>query len=279
MRKRGKPHRPRVEPNGKPNFSGQHFLHDSHIVEDVINAAMITSTDTVLDIGAGRGAISFPLARRAKKVIAVEYDEQLSGLLVQAQPQYTNLKVVHQDFLTYPLPKQPFCVVSNIPYAITTPILNRILNPQTSLVRGSLIIEAAAARRFTATPITNPVILAWRMWFLLEMGRRISRMHFSPPSRVDSAVLLVRRIQDAVVNPEFHFRFRAFATYGLKYPHRSLFETWKPVLTRPQMVRVFKTIGVERDAPVHVLTVGQWGLLFNTMVEHVHSSQWVRMKR
>lgn len=277
MRRRGTFQR--TAANREANFPGQHFLCDGRMIAAIIDAAALLPTDTVIDIGAGRGAISLPLTAKVQRVIAIERDQHLIGHLEKVRMDHPNLQVVHQDFLRYCLPRQPFCVVSSIPFAITTPILSRILDPRTHFERGALLVEKGAARRFTATPVVNPVILTWRTWFRIDASRTVPRTCFSPQPRVDSVVLCVRRIQDPVVQPNFCARFLHFAAYGLQHPETTLRDTWHPVLTGPQMARAFRAIGAERDALVRSLTVPQWGLLFNLLAEHLQHSQWMKMQR
>lgn len=272
MERRGNRRSPPGSP--QPNFSGQHRLIDQHVVEFVIRAAAITPTDLVIDIGAGRGAIAFRLAERAREVLAVEYDGQMVRRLETFAPMHQNLHVVHEDVLRWKLPREPFCVVANIPFAITTPILRRLLDPITGLQRAAIIVELAAARRFTAKSIRDPLVLTWHTWFELSIAGVVSRDRFFPRPRVDGAVLVVRRRHDALVADRYYVRFHAFAAHGLRRSGATLADAWRSVFTSPQLVRALRLVGKERHEPVSALSPEQWGVLFNCMLEHVPSAQW-----
>nr|WP_257350326.1 23S ribosomal RNA methyltransferase Erm [Pseudalkalibacillus decolorationis] len=263
-----------------PNFSGQHLMHNKQILKSIVKQADIKSTDLVMDIGAGKGALTFPLAEKAKKVLAVENDPVFSEILSRKASGFSNIHIIERDFLMVHLPKEPFCVVANVPYAITTPILKKLLNrPDTAFQRAVLTIEKGAAKRFTANTITNPLILRWRMWFNIEITMAISRENFSPPPKVDSALIRIQRKKNPLVEHKYHSKLASLAEYGLKYPHLPIHDVLKGIFTAPQMKQLIKNMRVKRDAPISSLKEHQWGVVFNTMIQYVEPYRWPKMKR
>lgn len=105
----------------------QHFLNDPSIAIKMINHAQISGSDMVIDIGAGKGALTSPLSRRAGRVIAVELDNNLASSLKKSFGNNPDLKVLNLNFLDMPLPNCSFKVVANIPYNITTDIFGQLL--------------------------------------------------------------------------------------------------------------------------------------------------------
>lgn len=177
-----------------PNFPGQHFMHNQKLLHEIVERANVSVKDTVLELGAGKGALTTVLNQRAKKVLAVENDAKLVDVLNRKTAHQPNTKVVHQDIMKIFLPSEPFVVVSNIPYAITTPIMKMLLdNPGSSLQRGIIVMEKGAAKRFTASIVKDPYVLAWRMWFDIDYVKGVSRNNFSPPPKVDSAMIRIVR--------------------------------------------------------------------------------------
>lgn len=117
-------------------------MHNKKQIKEVINQVNIENTDTVLELGAGKGALTSILNQRAGKVIAVEYDSKFVEVLKQKNLQ--NTKIIHQDILKIHLPNEKFIVVSNIPYSITTPIMKMLLNnPSSGFQSGVLVMEKA----------------------------------------------------------------------------------------------------------------------------------------
>lgn len=138
--------------------------------------------ETVLDLGAGKGALTFTLAGIAGRVIAVENDPRFADMLRNKARAFSNVAVVERNILHLNWPKRPFCVVANIPYSITTPIMMKLLDSSGSHFRCAvLLIEYGAAKRFTARMIRDPRLLGWRMRFDLEWIDAVPRDHFSPP--------------------------------------------------------------------------------------------------
>lgn len=280
MKRQNKRHRKVRKCLAGPNFPGQHLLHNKRVARDMVESAQITSRDLVLEIGAGKGAITLLLAEKAGKVLAVENDPIFCEILHKKAARYSNITIIQKDVMKTNLPRQPFCVVSNIPYAITTPILEKLLgHPGNALQRALLMVEEGAAKRFTADPITNPKILTWRMWFHMAIVQKVSRRNFSPPPNVDSALLSIRRKCHPSVPPHQQPIFTALANYGLKHPDWSMDAALRGIFTRPQLKRLVKHIGVDQHSPIGSLDEDQWGIVFQTMAQYVPSFRWPKMRK
>ncbi|UUZ81996.1 23S ribosomal RNA methyltransferase Erm [Paenibacillus sp. P26] len=257
------------------NFPGQHLLVDKHLIRELVGLARLKPGDTVLDLGAGTGALTLPLAEQGAKVLAVEKDPALAGKLLEKIRQSSNTRLIQKDILGMTFPKEPFCVVANIPYSITTPILGKLLDqPNTPFRRAVLLVELGAARRFTADPIRSPRILKWRMWFDLTIKRSVPPGRFSPPPRVDSAVLLVSRKNNPILPVQHHARFAALAEYGLRNPQLPVFEALGRIFTPPQLARMARDLKLDRDQPAGTLNERQWAGAFLTMLKHVEPYRW-----
>src|SRR5690625_2465066 len=97
----------------------QRFLNNRSIVKKMLNHAQINANDMVIDIGAGKGALTSPLSHKAKRVVAVELDSHLANSLKKSIDNTPTVKVLNLNFLDMPLPNNSFKVVANIPYIIT----------------------------------------------------------------------------------------------------------------------------------------------------------------
>src|SRR5690625_6738481 len=105
----------------------QHFLNNRFTIQEMLNHAQISENDMVIDIGAGKGALTNPLSRKAKKVIAVELDRHLACSLKRSFGNYPTVKVLNLYFLYMHLSKNCLKVVTNIPYYIIKFIFRFIL--------------------------------------------------------------------------------------------------------------------------------------------------------
>jgi 23S rRNA (adenine-N6)-dimethyltransferase len=259
---------------------GQHLLHNKRLIQKIIAIANIQSHETVVDIGAGTGAFTFPLADKSNKVIAVETDIEFAEKLRSKAIQKENIIIVQKDFLDYDLPNEPYVVVANIPYSITTPILKKLLHvPSSPFQRAVFVTEKGAAKRFTEKCTMNPYLLKWRMTFDFRIGQTIKPDNFSPPPRVDSAVLSIRRKQKALVPAAHHQRFMAFATYCLSQPKESISNILKGIFTAPQITRLLKPIQVDRYTSVSLIDEHQWAAIFLTMIRYVESYRWPKLRK
>jgi 23S rRNA (adenine-N6)-dimethyltransferase len=154
----------------------QNFLVSRELVKKLIRNSSISSTDTVLDIGSGRGIITRELLKITSHVIPIEKD-----------PQFTKHP---QDFLTYPLPTYPYKVFANIPFSITGDIIRKLLQSQNPPSDCYLIVQNEAAQKFTIHPQTNTLAaLLYYPWWEIKVFHQFSRSDFRPIPQVDSVLL------------------------------------------------------------------------------------------
>ncbi|WP_234032848.1 23S ribosomal RNA methyltransferase Erm [Paenibacillus faecalis] len=263
-----------------PNFSSQHLLIHKPLVQEMIRLAHINSNDTVMDIGAGTGAITLPLAEKSKKVLAVENDPVYAEKLARKTKDISNVQVRQSDFLQINLPREPFVIVSNIPFSITTPILDKLLSyPGVPLKCAVLIVEKGAAKRFTSVSVKDPRILKWRMWFDMKIVRTVSPEHFSPRPSVESAVLVIRKKKNPVLPPREHAKFMALAVHALRDPRLPISAALGNVFSSPQITKMTRALKLDRNAAICTLNEHQWGEVFLSMIQHVESHRWPRLRR
>jgi 23S rRNA (adenine-N6)-dimethyltransferase len=156
-----------------------------------VRQSPVTPSDLVLDLGAGTGALTVPLARTGARVIAVERDERAARRLAGRVAGYPNVTIIAGDALTVPLPRRPYLVVANIPFGITTALLRRLLD--SPLTAADLVVERGAGRLLTAARPGRAELLRWQATFRLTRGATLPAAAFRPPPSVDALVLRVRR--------------------------------------------------------------------------------------
>jgi 23S rRNA (adenine-N6)-dimethyltransferase len=167
---------------------GWHPLVDEwarRVVED----AGVRPGQLVLDIGAGRGALTTHLLAAGARVVAVEPHPGRAGRL-RERFAGADVTVVQTDALAMPLPRRPFRVVASPPYAISSELLRLLLAPRSRLVAADLVLQRAVVRRYTEGR-SRP-----GRWDV-RAGRALPRRAFRPPPKVDSSVLVVRRRRSA----------------------------------------------------------------------------------
>lgn len=241
----------------------QHFLRTQALAAELVRDAGIGSGDLVLDLGAGTGRLTAGLARAARQVTAVELDPRWAERLRDRWP---NVEVVEADAATVPLPREPFRVVANLPFASTTAILRHLLDdPRVPLVRADVIVEwAVALKRALPWPSTvNDV--AWGAWYSASLARRLPRSAFDPPPSVDAGVLVLERRACPLVPRRCAREYRRFVAAGFRRGLRSV-----------AAPRTLRRVGVAGLAP-RELDPHQWAALFAGCREPERSSR--RMSR
>jgi len=182
---------------------GQNFLFDPSILKRIVEAAELSSENTVVEIGPGPGSLTKILADTVERVIAIEVDRELCEKLKEEFDEYGNVELVCGDALRYRYDKlSAFKVVANIPYYITTPLIFRLIEQGGNLKSMTLTVQKEVAERIAAKPDTRDygvlsIMVQYRaipsLKFIIPKGA------FRPVPKVDSAVIhLVMRELPAV---------------------------------------------------------------------------------
>ena len=206
---------------------GQNFLYDEGLLAELTEAAGVTKDEDVLEIGPGCGSLTKHLCENANRVLAIELDERLIPLLRAFLDQYKNLTVVQGDVMALNLRevtkdlKQPFAVVANIPYYITTPLIKLLLTGGLPVSRLALMVQREVADKILAEPGEEgwgPLSILCRFLCEPRLAVRVPAEMFTPPPKVDSAfVVLPLREKPAVEVKDREMFFRvANAAFALR---------------------------------------------------------------
>jgi 23S rRNA (adenine-N6)-dimethyltransferase len=240
--------------------SGRHFLRSARLAAEIVATADVGPGDLVVEIGAGFGRLTAPLQRTGARVVAVEVDPALAASLRRRYARGP-LTVIEADVLTLPAPAEPHRVVGNIPFAITTPILHRLLDdPRSLLQRADLIVQDGFARKRASSRPSTLLVLRWLPWWQLHAERHLPAACFDPPPVVDAALLTVRRRPRALLAAADAGAYRAFLERAFTRDARPVRRTtplgpltWK---------RFARDRGLRLDARPHELDVWDWVALF-----------------
>jgi 16S rRNA (adenine1518-N6/adenine1519-N6)-dimethyltransferase len=176
-----------------PARLGQHFLNRTTYLKRIAEAACPEATPLVVEIGAGRGSLTRHLLELAERVIALEVDPELAAHLTAAFGGHPRLKVLHGDVLQTDLTAWgPAVVTGNLPYYITSPVIERTLALGKLLERAVFLVQREVAARLSAAPGSRDygfLTVATRLHARAEALFRVPASAFSPPPKVDSAVV------------------------------------------------------------------------------------------
>jgi 23S rRNA (adenine-N6)-dimethyltransferase len=212
----------------------------------------------VLDLGAGRGALTRALADAGARVRAVELDQAALRELRTRFGSHPRVEVVDGDAMLLPLPDEPFAVVANLPFAAGTAILRRLLgDPRVRLTRLDAIVEWGLAAKRSAVWPSTLVGCTWGAWYELSLVRRVPRACFAPPPSVDAAVLRATRRPKELVPPAEAASYEALL--------RRAFAGQAPldrILPRRFVHRAAHELGFDPHARARDLDVRQWSRLY-----------------
>lgn len=177
---------------------GQNFMHDPNMLDKIIATAGVTEQDKVLEIGPGTGTLTARLALTAKQVVAVEVDERMYDILFDQFEHHSKIRLVLQDILRTDIAglmgDEPYIVVANVPYYITSAILQHLLESKHPPRRVTLVMQYEVGERIIAKPESGDMsLLAVSIQFYGQprLVSRLNRALFWPRPEVDSALLRI----------------------------------------------------------------------------------------
>jgi len=183
---------------------GQNFLVDEGILKKIVEAAELSKNDIVLEVGPGIGSLTVELAKRVKKVIAVEKDQDLVRILKELLDcwKVRNVRIVEGDIRKIENCKLKiencYKVVANIPYYLTSPLIRKFLEASNAPKEMILMVQKEVAQRICAKP-PKMSILAVSVQFYAkpEIISFVSKKSFWPQPKVDSAIIKIKPLINA----------------------------------------------------------------------------------
>ena len=255
---------------------GQNFLVNPDVIADIINFAQITKDDVVLEIGPGVGFVTEQLVKHAKKVIAVELDEEAIKELEKLN--CDNLQIIHNDILKTDLSdlcEEKIKVVANIPYYITSPIIAHLVGEiddlenknRNKIIDIILMVQEEVARRIVATENSASkqyglLTILSQFWADCSIIRLVGRRSFYPAPKVNSALvsLKVRKEPLLKLSDYKHFRKTIKAAFSQRR------KTLKNCLVgsgfdKEKVTQVISQMNLDENIRGEKLSIAQFGEL------------------
>lgn len=202
---------------------GQHFLNDRRILKRIVDALELTGSETVIEIGPGRGSLTELLVPVARRLVLIEYDRALAAELRERYASSPSVSVIEADVLTVNLGEVAggsYRLVGNVPYYITTPILFHALQaPRPD--RAVYLVQREVADRIVAAPGSDEYGALSVNVQSVAMARLLFRVapgSFVPPPKVESAAVRIDPRPDPVITPDEETAFRRFVrdAFGMR---------------------------------------------------------------
>lgn len=246
---------------------GQHWLRDPASLSAVIEAAGVKAQDTVLEVGPGQGTLTELLVGEAKRVISVEVDPKLARDL-QQQLQADNLTVINGDILQFDLSDMPdsYKVAANVPYYITSPIINKFLLSDFPPVQLGLLVQKEVAQRLGAAP-GDLSILGVSVQALAEVKLKqvVPANLFQPQPKVDSQIVCLKPF--ARSRFEDHEAVMQLVKAGFLNRRKTLVNSLSSTLqfSKEHLERVCRELNLTPNIRAQALTLDEWMRLYKRL--------------
>ncbi len=247
---------------------GQNFLCNPQVVEKMIMAADLQPTDTVVEVGPGLGILTNELLKKVKRVIAIEKDTKFIPYLEKTFAEYDNLEILHQDVLKSQLPTEPYKVVANIPFYITSPIISHFLQNQQGS-RPSLLIlltQLEVAEKICAKDGEQNILsLQTQVFTKPEIISQVSPDNFLPAPKVSSAILKLNPLSEPLIKDTKKFIDLIKRAYLQKRKTlaNSLNGLWG--ISKQDWSDHLEKNGISALVRPQALTFAQWNIILTTL--------------
>jgi len=282
---------------------GQHFLKSKKVIDKIIEAAEIKTGDIVLEIGPGMGALTEALLENSGEVIAVEKDKELFEFLQSKFRDAKNLQLVHGDILrieedynfragcepagepsrrlgekskkidnlSQKGPVKNYKIVANIPYYITGAILKKFLSSEHQPKMMVLMVQKEVAQRITAQDGCESILsISVKAHGTPKIIGYIKKGHFSPPPKVDSAIIKIENI-----SKNFFFDLKSdFDEKEIGFREKKFFNIIKKGFSQKRKMlknnlrisgETLKKIGLSEKARAQELSLADWKKLYQSI--------------
>ncbi|MEA2112703.1 MAG: 16S rRNA (adenine(1518)-N(6)/adenine(1519)-N(6))-dimethyltransferase RsmA [Patescibacteria group bacterium] len=250
---------------------GQNFLKSKSVLGKIIKAADLEKTDTILEIGPGKGFLTEELLKTAKKVIAVEKDQRLLGLLEEKfkeEIKNSQLKLIYGDILEInpqDLLNLPYKIIANIPYYITGQFLRKFLSSGLQPIKIVVMLQKEVAKRITTTQEKESILsLSVKVYGQPKYIATVSAKNFSPQPKVDSAILSIDNISKKFFQTADENLFFNLIKKGFSSKRKMLINNLS-LIPKTELEQIFRDLKIPLKTRAEDLSARDWKKLFDNL--------------
>jgi len=261
---------------------GQRFLVDRLVLQAILEAAELLGADDVLEVGPGPGVLTAKLAERARSVTAVEIDERMVAVLRDTLAGRDNVRIVRADALAVDLfavgERRPTRIVANVPYQITTPLLERFIGDDRRPPLVVVLVQEEVARRMVATASSGKergfLSVFVQSFADAKIVRRVPPSAFRPAPKVSSAVVVLRTHPRPAFAPLDRTAFLRFVSDVFRHRRKQLRGALghEAGVTPDRAVAALHECGIDPRRRAEELTLEAWVALARALGGPTHLS-------
>jgi 16S rRNA (adenine1518-N6/adenine1519-N6)-dimethyltransferase len=255
---------------------GQHFLRSRSVLKMILRTINPQPDDLIIEIGSGKGILTLPLAKKAGKVIAIEKDRSLIPAL--RRKDIPHLLILEKDVLKVDFqqllkeekgPCTRVKLVGNLPYSISSPLLFNILHERGFFSECVFLLQKEVAQRVSAEPGSKkfaPLSIIFQLYFSARIQAIIPPQAFSPPPRVESALISLQRRKVPLFPLENDSFFLEFLKGTFRHRRKTLRNNLQRLSIPSSLIEdAFQDLSIKKDARPEQLTISQWVNLFEIL--------------
>ena len=271
------------------NFSftkslGQNFLIDQNIIDKILREGNIQG-ENILEIGSGIGTLTASMAKLAKKVVVVEIDEKLKPILSETLFGFDNVEIFFSDILKTDLDRiskesfngENFKVVANLPYYITTPILEFLLKSKSNISEIIVMMQKEVATRIVAdvgTKEYGSISVFLKYFGDSEILMNVPKTVFMPKPKVDSAVIKLK-IRDHIDVEEVE-KLEKILRAGFGKRRKTILNSLSSGLNREktEVLEILEKLGINENSRAENLSLKEFLALAEMLLRKGESDDW-----
>jgi 16S rRNA (adenine1518-N6/adenine1519-N6)-dimethyltransferase len=243
---------------------GQNFLTSPHIIADIVNASKDTPTQTVFEIGPGKGVLTVELLKQNYTVIAIEKDDRLIPILEQqfeTEIKGGQLSLIHGDILDYDIAQipGPYKAIANIPYYITGLIIRKLFESVNQPTSITLLVQKEVADRIMARDGKESILsVSIKAYGTPHFVRTVGKGAFQPTPTVDSAVLYIDSISQNNFTTISQDYFFSIIHAGFAHKRKQLAPNLSQLFPKEIVLDVFRELNLSPKTRAEDVSVATW---------------------
>ena len=252
---------------------GQNFLVDKNFVDKIVEGADVSGKN-VIEVGPGLGTISYEMAKICKKLVLIELDSALIPILEKNMEEFDNVVIIHADILKTNLKSiqdeyfsgEEFAFVSNLPYYITTPIIEKVFEDDINCTSMTIMVQKEVADRMLANEKDkdySSLSVFVKYYSEAKLLTKVPKSVFMPQPKIDSSVLrLDLRIYDEKVDKEKLF---ALVKAGFLKRRKTILNSLSAVAEKDDLKKVFDSLGLKENLRAENLSLDDYIKIANEL--------------